>query len=91
MNEEHLEIIEREIEYGKKANTAYDLYIKDFIDDARNRIFEAFEELNISDTDGLLQLKLMQSSIKALEDSVLSDIESKKLAEKQLQSEASKH
>jgi len=91
MIEEHLEIIERDIEYGKKASTAYDLYIRDFIADARNRIFEAFEELSITDAEGLLQLKLMQSSIKALEDSVLRDIESKKLAEKQLQTEASKH
>ena len=83
-NESKQDILARNIKDGENAQKAYDLYIKRFISESIDRISEAFGELRIDDADGLLKLKLMHSSIKALESNILNNIDSKNLAVKQL-------
>ena len=78
------DILARNVRDGDIAQKAYDMYIKRFISDSIARVNDAFGELKIDDADGLLKLKLMHSSIKALEANILGDIESRNLAAKQL-------
>ena len=78
------QILESNVDLGDKAEKAYNLYVKDFIEDSRESISLAFEELSISDIEGLQTLKLMQHSIGSLEKRIFKDMDSRKLAQMQL-------
>jgi len=88
MNEQTLEILEKNIEQGRKAKAAYDMYIREFIEDSYQSIHETFDSLSIADTEGLKTLKLMQSAVRALDERIRNDIESSNLANAQLTAEA---
>lgn len=83
-NESESDILHRNIHDGDIAQKAYDMYNKAFIERSKNRIFEAIEAISLDDDKGLLKLKLMLHGIKALEDNMLSEIESRDLALKQV-------
>ena len=89
MNEQIQEILEKNIERGSNAEKAYNLYVKDFIAQAKSNIHTAFEDLSMEDVAGLHKLKIMHSGILALEQSILLDIETRDLASRQLEAEAS--
>ena len=88
MDDQVLDILSNDIEQGTKAKKAYDLYNKDFIEDSYANIHTAFDNLVLTDTEGLQTLKMMQSAVQALEQRILLDIESKDLASKQLSAKA---
>ena len=88
MDSQTEEILEQEIAKGIRAEKAYRLYVKDFIAHSKESIHEAFDTLKIDDLEGLQKLKLMQSSITALEVSIKNDMASKKMAEAQLSNKA---
>lgn len=83
-NETKDDILQRNIREGDNAQKAYDLYNKAFIERSKARIFEAIEALSLEDDRGLLKLKLMLHGVKSLEDSILSEIESRDFALKQI-------
>lgn len=79
--ESEAEILSAEIQRARRAKQAYDLYIKEHIDNVVTNIYDSIESCSISDTDTLVNLKGLLTAIRSLERSVLSDIDTGRMAE----------
>lgn len=79
------EIIQRNIAEGKKAKSAYDMYVSNFIAQSKTKIHKTFDELPLSELEAIKTLKIMQTAILSLEQNILTDIETGELAIKQSQ------
>lgn len=79
--ESEAEILSAEIQRARRAKQAYDLYIKEHIDSVVTNIYDNIESCSISDTDTLVNLKGLLTAIRSLERSVLSDIDTGRMAE----------
>jgi hypothetical protein len=76
-------ILQEEVNIGNRAQQAYDIYLKDYFDKFQSNVAK---QLYVSDLacDDILVIKYQITAIKALEEIILSDIETGQLAFKQL-------
>jgi hypothetical protein len=73
---------EQEVHLGETAGRAYTTYIKAFIERLNEELYANF--LNTSDIDEAMEIKRVQIALNTLENTVLRDIDSGKLARQQL-------
>jgi hypothetical protein len=85
MNDDELYGLEREVKLANHAKSAYDLYLKKFIDDQKHYCYTQFEEIHCNEIEDLQTIKYLLDSVIHLENSIKSDIETGKLAQMQLQ------
>jgi len=81
ITEYEAERLPAEIQRARRARQAYDLYIKEHIDNVVASIYSSIESCSVSDTDTLITLKGLLTAIRSLERSVLSDIDTGRMAE----------
>jgi hypothetical protein len=84
INDETLEHLEDDVKLGDNAQTAYDLYLKRFIELQQEHAWQAFKDLQASNIDGLQTCKFLNEAIMHLEEAILQDIASGRLAKIQL-------
>jgi hypothetical protein len=77
--------LHEEVRRGKTAQHVYDIYIKEHINIAVSDIYTNIELLSISETEKLIEFKRLLASIRGLERAIFNDIETGKLAQKQLE------
>lgn len=70
-----------EVQRARRAEQAYNLYVREHIDNVVKNVYESIEACSISDTDTLLTLKGLLTAIRSLERSVLNDIDTGRMAE----------
>lgn len=73
-----------EVQLGHKAEQAYNVYVKAHIEKVVVNIYTQIENCSVSDTETLVKLKGLLSAIRGLESSISNDIDTGRLAEKQL-------
>lgn len=76
-----------ELQRARRARQAYDLYIRQHIEDVIKNIYDSIEACSISDVKTLCDLKGLLTAIRSLERSVLNDIDTGRLAEARLEKE----
>lgn len=81
ITESEAERLSAELQRARRAKQAYDLYIKEHVDSVVTNIYDSIESCSISDTDTLVNLKGLLAAIRSLERSVLSDIDTGRMAE----------
>jgi len=74
---------EHEVEFGRKAQVAYDTYIKDFLEVKNNQLRGEFINCE-PNPDELMFLKNLQMALMELQTSVESDIDTGKMASRML-------
>lgn len=79
MNDKQL-ILENEMAKGAEMKVAYENYIKPFVDEKREVLFEAFSQTLATEPDVLVNIRMQISAINALEADYLSYISTGKLA-----------
>lgn len=84
MTEEQLAALREEQRLGVKAKSAYGLYVKQFVEESKEVLFEAFQEISITNPEQLLEVKRQLMAIEALDSKINVAIEAGKLASKQL-------
>lgn len=89
MNVEQEARLRSEVELGRRAQQASDLYIEDFIKRLERELYESFISCTL-DVAQLVHIKQLSMVIEDVKKRVLSDIDGGKVALKQL-SEAIKH
>jgi len=79
-------ILQEEVNMGNRAQQAYDIYLKDYFDKFQSNVAK---QLYVNDLacDDILVIKYQITAIKALEEIILRDIETGKLAFKQFSEE----
>lgn len=75
--------LRKAIDRGNRAERAYDLYIKEHIEETRKRLFNTFCSGQLSDSE-LMVLRDFATCITGLEAAVMADIDGAKIASKQL-------
>lgn len=80
MNKALIEKLNEEVDLANRAEHAYTLFIKPFIQRKKDQLFEAFEATAISDTESLKEIKLMSVALSALDSEILSVIDTGKMA-----------
>jgi len=76
--------VHAEIAKGTKAKHAYELYVREFIERVNSQIYENFTHCPLGDDTTILEIKRLHAALAALEQAVLSDIETGRMAELQL-------
>lgn len=76
---------------GGKAQQSYDDFIKDFCEEKRISLFTSFRDLQITDTENLMEVKRMLYAIDALENDIMTVIETGKMASMTLNEQEVKH
>ncbi len=79
--------LELEIIVGQKATSAYNGFIKDFIEQRRVILFEAFQNLGVSKQDELIEVKRMLYTLEALDTDIKSIMDTGKMASETLNKE----
>jgi len=79
-----LDRLKEEQKRGKQAEHAYEAFIRPFIGEKRQVMFEAFQAASIEDVSALLEIKRQDMAIKALEGEIESVINTGKMAAKTL-------
>jgi len=77
--------LENEQFKGSQAQHAYDNFIKPFVQDKRELLFNAFSATGVNDTEALKTIKLQLYAIDQLELEILSIIDTGKMASKALE------
>lgn len=77
--------LQNEIEKGKQARQAYESYLRAYIERMSTEIYADFVSAN-SDVDSyeIMQIKYRHDALLSLENNILRDIETGKIAEHQL-------
>lgn len=65
---------------GLSAERAYNEFIKPFVEEKRQVLFEAFQTISISESEDLMEVKRMLATVNALELDIISKIETGRLA-----------
>lgn len=76
-----------EISRARRAKQAYDVYVKEHVAIVVDKIYASIEACSIADVDTLKELKGLLIAIRSLESSILSDIDTGKMAEATLENE----
>ncbi len=85
ISDEQMNRLQDELQQSRRAQQAYDLYIKKHIETVTKSIYESIEACSITDTETLIGLKGLLSAIRSLERSVLNDIDTGRLAKETLE------
>lgn len=85
MNQETEQKLRLEVVIARKAQSAYDDYIQKFIALKREDIIDGFRRASVADVETIMKIKQLDIALTALEVAVKRDIETGKLAEKQLE------
>lgn len=85
MTNEELEKLDDEVKWGQHARSAYDNYLKHIFDQQNEYAITQFKAIDARKTEDLLVLKYLIDSISTIENAVLSDISTGKMALKQLE------
>jgi len=91
MTPEQKEQLENEQVIGTRANNAYEAYIKDFCEQKRMALFMAFSNLPLTAESEIMETKRMLYAIDTLENDIVSQIDTGKLASKSLNIEETQH
>jgi hypothetical protein len=83
LNEEQLQFEEEE-RMGLQARSAYDNYVKTFLNKQKEYCYSQFRETHCNSISDLQTIKYLLDSITTLENAILSDMITGKLATKQL-------
>lgn len=75
------EQLHREIDTGIKAGKFYDQFVKAFVEEKRQLIFEAFEASLPNDTEALSELRRMLSTINRFDVEIKAFIETGQMAQ----------
>lgn len=78
--------LQSEVSKGDEYQRVFDTYIKPFIDEKSEVLFEAFKNIPVQDVDQLKDIKFQVTAIRSLESHFMSFINTGKLAKKQLES-----
>lgn len=84
MNEDTRSHLSNEVSLGRKAEVAYEGFIKPFIMSKRKDLFNNFCDTSMMDVDVILESKRLVKVIDQLEEEILTLITTGKLAEKSL-------
>jgi len=76
----NVEKAEEEIAIANKASSAYHGFIKDFIELRRVYLFDAFQTLEVTDQDNLIEVKRMLYTLDALETDIRNIMDTGKMA-----------
>ena len=79
-------ILHEEVNIGNRAQQAYDIYLKDYFDKFQSSVAKQLYANDIAASD-ILDIRHQITAIKVLEEIILRDIETGKLAFKQLSEE----
>ena len=86
LNKDIDHILHEEVNIGNRAQQAYDIYLKDYFDIFQSNVGKQLYVNDLTAND-ILAIRHQITAIKALEEIVLRDIETGKLAFKQLSEE----
>jgi hypothetical protein len=84
-NEGQIAQLANEVALARTARVAYDTFIKEFIGDRRVILFEAFQDLGTSDTEGLMEVKRMLYTLETLENDIKTIIDTGRMASKTIE------
>lgn len=90
MNSETRQKYLAEVALSIRAEHAYNMYIKSFLQRKADDLFAAFCTVSVTDTESVMEIKRQQVALKALEINILADIETGMLAQTQLELEEPK-
>ena len=79
-----LDKLENEQIQGNKAKHAYDGFIKPFIEEKKQVLFEAFQDISVTELEQLTEIKRMLNTLEALDIEIKSIIETGDLASKMI-------
>lgn len=79
MNENEQDILEQEVESARRAEQAYNLYLKEYIRLQNEFLFAKFIDPNTSSEEAIA-IRHTQRAFNALQEGILQDIETGKLA-----------
>lgn len=65
---------------GARAERAYEEFIKHFINERRKELFNAFQVESVTNPDNLMEIKRMTMALSALEQEILTIIQTGQLA-----------
>jgi len=77
---EQREQLENEVIMGTRAQTSYDNFISQFVEDKKALLYESFKTVSIRDADDILGIKRMCQVIDNLDGEILQIIETGRLA-----------
>jgi len=77
-----------EIARAQHAQKSYDNFIKPFIHERREVMFDAFQTASVTDQNGIMEIKRQLMVVNALENEILEIIATGKLAAKSLETAA---
>ena len=84
INEEKLKRI-AEIKKGNQAKSAYDSYIKEFIDSQLKALYTGFISDSLLSDEKILNIRQIHATLNALEKAINCDIQTGMMASKQLE------
>lgn len=87
LSEEQKAQLNNEISRSRRARQAYDVYVKEHISIVVDKIYASIEACSVADIDTLKELKGLLTAIRSLESSILSDIDTGRMAEATLENE----
>ena len=76
--------LHRDVALGRRAQQAFDSYLKEYFQHCRERLFENFMSANLPQ-ENVLGMKAVADALMALETAVQTDIENGQLAAKELE------
>jgi hypothetical protein len=90
LSEEQAEQLSNEIELGSQAKKFYESFVQPFVEEKRALIFEAFEEVEQTNLEGLAELRRMISIVNIFDYEIRSYIETGRMAQMSI-NETEKH
>jgi len=82
--------LQEQVTLGKNAETAYNNYIKGFIENQKRLIYEAFLQCSLEEQDKLIELKRLSMVYATLETAIQNDIATGNMAQIELESKLDK-
>lgn len=82
-----IEKLQDEMHRGTQAEFAYEHFLKDFFEQKRQILFEAFQNAPYEDVETLKELKRMSTALDALETEINTIIDTGRMAAKQLENQ----
>jgi len=77
-----IEQLKTEIALGDRASRAWELYLKQYVDDLNRQYYDEF--INTNDIDSVLEIKQKQWALTQMAQSIQTTIETGRLAQQQL-------
>ena len=77
-----IEQLKTEVALGDRASRAWELYLKQYVDDLNKQYYDEF--INTNDIDSVLEIKQKQLALAQMAQSIQTTIETGRLAQQQL-------